>query len=204
MLVHDGWIYAIVVTDEGKVYTGGNDGSVRFLPNPLRDTKPQVLNETKGEILSLCCDENRLYTGDDKGVVVCFENDNFQCRIETSESCCGLVVEGDLIYTIRDRDCSVNWITSRKLVANIVSQANIPGRNPLAVFGPLQGGHRQFIAIVDRSGKGFSVHQNRQGKQFALVADAADSHEMIINAICGLKTTIFTGDYAGRLLLKWK
>lgn len=103
VFAHEGWIYCIAVNPHGKVYSGGIDGTVRLLEQPLTDKETKKVVESREEITSITCDSTRTYSGDDKGVVVCLEDDKFMCRIETSEPCNGILAKDDLIYTIRDR-----------------------------------------------------------------------------------------------------
>jgi len=206
-IVEEGiWIYCIAVDLQGRVYAGSNDGSIRLLTDPLLGTETKKILENSEEILSMSCDGNRVYAGDDKGAIVCLVNENFICRIETSESVNCVFAEGDLLYSIRDRDLSINWIVSRKhkVVHNIASRAVIPGRSPITLFGKLIDGHRQLIGLVERDGKNFSVYENKECKSFIKYAQAPfDAHELIINAICGTEdNVIFTADYGGKIK-KW-
>lgn len=200
LVAGESWLYAIAVSDTGKVYVGSNDGSLRIVADPLKDKESKKVLECREEILSVCCDKNKVYCGDDKGVVSAFEDDKFISRIETSESCNGLKVEDNFIFTIRDKDLSVNTMTTTKLLASLTNRTVIPGRAPIDLFGPVVNGHHSYIVLPYRGGKGFVVLYNSIEKKFGNCAETGeDAHEMLINAIAGIDDVVFSADYQGKV-----
>lgn len=203
VLAGESWLYAIAVTESGKVYVGSNDGTLRVVADPLNDKGSTKVLECKEEIFSVYCDKEKAYCGDDKGVVSVFEDGKFISRVETSESCMGLKVEDNFIYTIRDRDLSINNLNTTKMLATLTSRAVIPGRIPIDLFGPVVNGHRALIILPFRSGKGFAIIYNDPAKKFGVCAQTEeDAHEMIIYGVAGLDNIIYSGDFSGKLK-KW-
>lgn len=204
LVAGESWLYAIGVADNGKVFVGSNDGTLRVVANPLTDKESKKVLECREEIYSVYCDGNRTYCGDDKGVVSFFDDEKYQSRIETSETCMGLRVEDTLIYTIRDKDLAIHSLNTKKLLATTTNRAVIPGRVPIDLFGPLVNGHRSYIALPFRPGRGFAVHFNSIEKKFDVVAKTADEvHDMMIYGIAGVDNFVFTGDYAG-IVKRWE
>lgn len=200
LVAGDSWLYAIGVTESGKVFVGSNDGTLRVVTNPLTDKESKKVLECKEEILTVYCDKEKTYCGDDKGVVSFFEDEKYSSRIETSETCLGLRVEDNFIYSIRDKDLAINTLNTSKMLATITNRAVIPGRVPIDLFGPIENGHRSYIALPFRSGKGFAVHFNSVEKKFGVAAQTADdASEMIIFAVAGIDNVIYTGCYHGKL-----
>lgn len=202
LIAHESWIYCIATSPEGKVYTGSNDGTIRLLENPLEKCEPKQICKTMDEIESLYFQGDTLYSGDDKGVVAFFENDKFKSRIETSEEVKGLIVEKEFLYTIRDRDLSIFSADVSKTVAGLQHRAAIPGSAPICIFGPVNKEKQAYIGMLMRQAKGLKVIKNHPDEKFAVICEKDDLHEMIINALTGIDSFLFSGDYAGKVK-KW-
>ncbi|XP_063705886.1 uncharacterized protein LOC134834979 [Culicoides brevitarsis] len=203
IVAHEGWIYCIAVSNNGKVYTGSNDGTIKMIENALGDKCEAVqICKTMDEIESLYVHGDTLYSGDDKGVVAFFENDKFMSRIETSEEVKGLIAEKGFIYTIRDRDLSIFAADTSKKVAGLQHRAAIPGSAPICIFGPVEKEKQKYIGMLMRQAKGLQVIKNHPDEKFAVLCEKDNVHEMLINALTGIDHFMFSADYVGKVK-KW-
>lgn len=202
ILAHEAWIYCIAVNHDGKIYTGSCDGSLRSIENPLLENcESKIIYKTMDDIESVfVVGTNDVYSGNDKGIVSYFENDKFISRIELSEEVKGLIVEDNSIYTIRDRGMSINTMNTSKGLARVVYSGFIEGHTPISLLGDVQNGKKTFIALATSSGMGIKIAKNQP--QFDTLCEQDNCHTMIINAMCGIGNTFYTGDYCGKVK-KW-
>lgn len=112
-----------------------------------------------------------------------------------------LAVENNLIYTIRDNDCVIHERTSP--TSDLVVKKAIPGRFPLVLCGnKTENTHSEFLIFCTRDGKGLVLVDNEKCGLFIELWRKDNCHEMIINALHGNETNVYTGGFDGKVK-KW-
>lgn len=138
---------------------------------------------------------SRIFLGDSKGGVTCFEDGKFKYTINIVENVKSLYKEKELVYTILNNDLSVHEVKEN---GKYHMKASVPGKFPVTLFGDKVDGISKYVAILTRDGKGITILEN-QGK-FPTLALKENLHEMIANALKGCGDILFSCDYAGKVI----
>ncbi|XP_058980404.1 E3 ubiquitin-protein ligase TRAF7-like [Musca domestica] len=193
---HESYIYALAVNSKGKLYSSSCDGCVKFMQPPY--DKVEELLRCDDVIQSMYCEGDVLFTGDDKGVVSNWENDKMIFKYNLVEEVKSLAAEKGWIYTVRDLDMVISEIVQGKS-GKYVTKAVLPGKSPLCLVTSTDDGRHKYIAVADRTGKGFFIASNSMADRFKVLIEQQDCHEMIINAICTDDTHLYTGGYDNKV-----
>lgn len=136
-----------------------------------------------------------LWSGDDKGVIICWRNDRIAFKYNLIEEVRSLWVENRLLYTARDLDAVVTDLGVSRSGMQYVTIGTIAGRAPLALIGRRLAAEpprwpwprRAYLVFVTRDGRGVQMVKNE--RRFETVWVRSDAHEMIINALCSGSAT---------------
>ena len=73
------------------------------------------------------------------------------------EEILGLIVEGNVMYTIRNLDLSINELREN---GKNTMKASLQGKSPICLFGKVEDGKKSYIGMVTRDGMGLIVAKN--------------------------------------------
>lgn len=156
---HSECILSLAQNKKGVLYSTSRDGSLRYWPRPLKTNNHERLQQVVvDDLTAVYCDEDVLFSGDDKGTVTKWYNHKPGCQYNIIEEVKSLIVENHMLYTARDVDVVITDITPG--MESYVTKATIPGRAPLALSGPSVDGHKKYLICTTRSGKGITVIRN--------------------------------------------
>lgn len=157
---HKDYVLALAVNSLDQLYSSSRDGTLQFFKNPeWKHNHPEVLLQTVlDDVTALCCVDEILYSGDDKGIVTKWYHNKVGCQYNILEEVKSISVENTNLYTARDSDAVITDI--KPGVMNYSTKATIPGRAPLVLFGPLVDGHKKYLAFITRDGKGITLVKN--------------------------------------------
>ncbi|XP_013109836.1 E3 ubiquitin-protein ligase TRAF7 [Stomoxys calcitrans] len=193
---HESYIYALAINSQGKVYSSSCDGCVKFMLPPY--DKVEELVRCDDVIQAMYCEGDVLYAGDDKGVVSNWENDKMLFKYNLVEEVKSLAAEKGWIYTVRDLDMVISEVVQGKS-GKYVTRGVMPGKSPLCLLCPTPEMRHKYVALADRTGKGFVMISNSPEEQFKVKSEQADCHEMIINAFCSDGTNLYSGGYDNKV-----
>lgn len=152
----------MAINSKGVLYSSSCDGTIRYFQNPLLSNISTILMKTEyDEIGALVCVDEILYSGDDKGVVIKWINNQITFKYNLVEEVRSMAVENTIIYTARDLDCVITDLLGSK-TGQYVTINTLPGRAPLALIGPLENDRRKYLVFVTRDGKGISLVRNQR------------------------------------------
>jgi len=196
---HSRSIFSLVANDN-TLYSCSNDGTLKSWT--LHDLKVEkTLLKGENELWKLCFSENTLYVGDNEGNVKLFKDNKLASMVNLLEPVKDMLIIGNLVYTIKDLDLVITELYSGS--GNLGSfglRKTIMGRAPVCIAG-------ERLCFCSRSGKDILVHENSTDLDFKEVTHAKGAHEMIINALCGVKNDRKTFIYSGgwdRMLKQWR
>lgn len=166
---HEAYIYAMAINENsGKLYTSSCDGTIKYYLDPLGNDMGTVLVRVEDEIESLYCVGDLLYSGDDKGVAVAWENDKIKFKYNLIEEVRSLAIEGKNIYSAKGLDTIISQVIDGPS-GKYSNAAVIPGKSPLALIGPLIDGKRKYLVFATRDGKGIILVRNHVKEQFIVL-----------------------------------
>lgn len=220
---HESYIYTLAISRTGRLYSSSADGTIRYFDKPLTSAGPgTILMRTRyDEITALFCssaDDAVVWSGDDHGAVIKWVNGRIAFKYNLVEEVRSMWVENTWLYTARDLDAVITDTGTSK-TGQYMTIGTIAGRAPLTLCGPMRtsrqtvaalatadggtGGRteqvqrRQFLAFTTRDGRGLQLVRNE--RRFETVWTREETHEMIINAICGNERELFTAGYDGHV-----
>lgn len=196
--MHESYIYSIAFNKNGQLFTSSCDGYVKYINDPVNNDHIEELVCCDDPIISMYCDGDFLYTGDEKGVVTKWQNNKMLFKYNIVEEVKSLAAEGTLIFTARDLDVVVSDLMPGKS-GKYSTKAVFPGRAPLTLLGNVVENKRSYIGFTDRSGRGLVLAKNLPGEKFVTIWELNDCHDMIINSICGNESFLFSGGYDGKI-----
>lgn len=152
-------VLSLAFNTKGLLYSTARDGTLRYWSRPLKNNHHEILQQVVlDELTAVYCEEDVLFSGDDKGTVTKWYHHKPGCQYNIIEEVKSLIVENNILYTARDVDAVITDITPGH--QSYVTKATIPGRAPLALSGPLVQGHKKFLICTTRDGKGIQVIRN--------------------------------------------
>lgn len=155
------YVLSLAVNTKGHLYSTARDGTLRYFPRPLKNNNSEILQQVVlDDLTAVCCVEDVLFSGDDKGTVTKWYNHKPGCQYNIIEEVKSMHVENNILYTARDLDAVITDI--RPGQESYVTKATIPGRAPLTLSGPLVDGHKKYLVCTTRAGKGITVIRNSQ------------------------------------------
>lgn len=178
--------YAItdVITLGASLFTASVDATVKVWDSAtltLRNTS----NPHEDSIRKMATNGVFVFAGDDKGDVRLYDVDG-RCKAAHSlvEEVWGIIVQDDVIYTVRDRGITVSRLSEQSNKSSVVG--SLEGRAPMVVAG-------DFLVCGNGSGMGLVVRQNKIG-DFKELGEL-QGHEMIITsmAACGSDKVVSAG-----------
>lgn len=158
------------MSSQGKLYSSSCDGCVKFMLPPY--DKVEELLRCDDVIQSMYCEGDVLYAGDDKGVVSNWINDKMVFKYNLVEEVKSLAAEQGWIYTVRDLDMVISEVVKGKS-GKYVTRAVVQGKSPLCLVAPTPDQRHKYVAVADRTGKGFMVILNSQEDKFKVKLEQA-------------------------------
>ncbi|XP_063227807.1 F-box and WD repeat domain-containing 11-A-like isoform X3 [Bacillus rossius redtenbacheri] len=190
---HDSAVFHLAALGD-QLYTCSNDGSAVQAWDAASGERRTTLLGGGAEVWRLHAHDGKLYAGDAQGVVRIWSGDVLVRSFELTEEVRGLAVQGNLIYTVRDRDLVITETLAGEKSGPVTRQT-IEGSSPLCLVGTR-------VCFASRSGVDILVHDNSKETRFKQLG-IIKAHDMIMNALCGEgETTLYSGGYDGKLK-KW-
>uniref|UniRef100_A0A1B6LR36 WD repeat-containing protein 55 homolog n=1 Tax=Graphocephala atropunctata TaxID=36148 RepID=A0A1B6LR36_9HEMI len=184
-------IYSLAASDTA-LYSCSNDGTVKAWSLDTMEQTSTLIDNPNNEIMRLYFTDGRLYSGDDKGNVMVWENDNKIGQYEVGEEVWDILVDGNFLFTVRNLDVSI--IEMKPGGKHYTFLQSINGRSPLQKAG-------SRFCFMDRDGKTIHVHEISKESNFKAVT-SIQAHEMIVNTLCFVDTTVFSGGY-DKVVKRW-
>ncbi|RZF38235.1 zinc finger CCCH domain-containing protein 17 [Nilaparvata lugens] len=185
-------VYSLAVTDD-TLYTCSNDGTIQAWNLSNNEPKKTLQNNPNIEVLRLHLANGKLYSGEDKGNVRVWENDEQVALYEMGEEIWDLLVHGDMLFTARNLDINITEMLPEKQ-NQFTSRGAVEGRSPIRLAG-------DKICFMSRCGRNVLLHETTVESRFKQVAQMK-AHEMIVNALCVSEEpqlTIYSGGYDNTL-----
>lgn len=171
---HTEYVLSLTLNTKGYLYSTARDGTLRFWPRPLKNNNNEILQQVVlDDLTAVCCVEDVLFSGDDKGTVTKWYNHKPGCQYNIIEEVKSMLVENNILYTARDLDAVITDITPGG--ESYITKATIPGRSPLALSGPLVNGHSKYLICTTREGKGIEVIRNSAPYDIIWTKEVQDS-----------------------------
>ncbi|KAK7866600.1 hypothetical protein R5R35_010433 [Gryllus longicercus] len=180
---HQSVVYDMAIIGN-TLYTCSNDGKVLAWDVETFEKKATLL-ESENEIYKFYVDNEKLYAGDDQGVVRLWENDEFLLVFNLVEEVRGLVVTDKLLFTVRDRDVCVTEIGEK---GHYATRKTIEGSSPICLVG-------NKVCFVSRSATNIIVIDATKETGFKELNDLK-AHDMVINVLREAgDSTLYSGSY---------
>lgn len=202
VLAHDCSVYSITAIND-NIYSCSNDGTLKSW---TMDLKPQkTLMAIESELWKLATANEILYVGDDSGLVMTFKNEEaYQCY-ELLEPIKDLVVQDNLLFTIRDLYLSITEMLpippGERKTSPYTLRKTLEGKSPVCLI------ENDLIVVCGRSGRDIIVYNNSTSEDFNEIATITDAHTMIINALQGGRrgpdNILYSGGW-DKVLRKWR
>lgn len=172
------------------VYTCSNDGTIQSWDTDSLEKKKTLIENPSDEQLRLfAARDGKLYSGDDKGNIRVWVNDEQVGNYEVGEEVWDLLVKDNLLFTVRNLDVSVTeMIEGPKSL--YCARGSFHGRSPLRML-------QKYICFMGRCGRVINIHEISKENNFKKHADI-QAHELIVNAMCCKEEpnpTIYSGGY---------
>lgn len=88
-------VNSLAVNDQKQLYSCGSDGTLRFFKSPLSNNDNDILAQsTSANITALVISDNILYSGDEKGNVTKWHNNQIAGQYDIMEEVKSMAVEG--------------------------------------------------------------------------------------------------------------
>lgn len=202
VLAHDCSIYSLTAINN-NIYSCSNDGTLKSWTMELKPLKTLLAIES--ELWKLGSANGILYVGDDTGLVMTFKNDEaYQC-FELLEPIKDLVVQDNILFTIRDLYLSITEMlpvpAGEKKKSPYTLKQTLDGKSPVCLID------KEYIIVAGRNGRDIIVYNNARNEEFKEIATITDAHTMIINAMQGAKIGTDHILYSGgwdKVLRKWR
>ncbi|XP_049809565.1 myosin heavy chain kinase B [Schistocerca nitens] len=181
---HPSVVYHLALCGD-SLYSCSNDGTVRAWDPNTGDSRGTLL-EYDDEVWRFCVDNGHLYSGDNKGMICSWKQDKQSQLYNLVEEVRDLIVKGQLIYTVRDRDVVVTELAGDK--GRYVTRATMEGSSPMVMVG-------DKLCFASRTGTDICVHENSKESRFKQLKQYK-AHDMILNALAAVgDATLFSGSW---------
>jgi WD40 repeat protein len=195
---HEAWIYAMAIDSTGRLYTSSCDGTIKVYEKPLESDECKNVLQDMDEIISLYVDKkDALFSGDTHGKISKWVDYKIKVKLEVVEEVTGLAVEGNNVFSVRNQELTISEILPGSTKAIYTTKASIPGHAPLALCGPNIDDKAAFIVMLERDCKTIQAIKNTD--KFPVAWRKSDSHDLIVNALCGSTTEIYSGGYDNKV-----
>ncbi|XP_063227805.1 uncharacterized protein LOC134533925 isoform X1 [Bacillus rossius redtenbacheri] len=154
---HDSAVFHLAALGD-QLYTCSNDGSAVQAWDAASGERRTTLLGGGAEVWRLHAHDGKLYAGDAQGVVRIWSGDVLVRSFELTEEVRGLAVQGNLIYTVRDRDLVITETLAGEKSGPVTRQT-IEGSSPLCLVGTR-------VCFASRSGVDILVHDNSKETRF--------------------------------------
>ncbi|KAF4531517.1 hypothetical protein B566_EDAN004113 [Ephemera danica] len=182
---HQYMVYHLAVSNDGTVmYSCSNDGSIHSWKLPNLEEGPKLVAHNDAVRKMRVLPDGTLASGDEIGMVCLWPNGGGNPRRLDfmGEEIWDLQIDGDLIYTARDRDLVVSQAPEK--LKSVLTKATIPGRAPICLV-------KNRVYFVSREGSNILVHADHTAEKKWEKLTEMKGHEMIINALRPSKTGAF-------------
>lgn len=194
---HERSIFSLVASND-TLYSCSNDGTVKAWALDDLSAKGTIFTG-EGEIWKLWFSDSALYIGDNEGNVRVYADGKIVSTVNLLEPVKDMMVIGNLIYTVKDLDLVISEVYPGDK-GTFGTTKTIMGRAPVCVSG-------DKLCFCSRTGKDLLLHENSRDLQFKELSQVKDAHEMIINALCGVKSDGDSLFYSGgwdKTVKQWK
>ncbi|CAK1552054.1 unnamed protein product [Leptosia nina] len=177
---HEVQIFAIAA-NETNVYTSSNDGLLK-----VWTTKGEKVTEipTSGaDIGALFILDKELYTGDEGGNVLVYQNNNLKASFNVLEEVKDVVVKPPYMFTARDLYVTVTEIKPDQSKDRFVTRHVMEGRAPMRIL------NQSRLLVMARGANNLQLHDLSVDSKFKKLHEVKVS-DMIVTSL----TT--SGDYA--------
>ncbi|KAG8275468.1 hypothetical protein J6590_085372 [Homalodisca vitripennis] len=184
-------VYCLAASDDA-LYTCSNDGTIKSWSLDTMELRSTLIENPSNEIMRLYFIDGKLYSGDDKGNVMVWQNDKQIGQYEVGEEVWDIIVNGNFLFTVRNLDVSI--IEMKPGGKHYTFLQSLNGRSPLQQAG-------SKFCFMDRDGRTIHVHEISKESKFQAITKI-QAHEMIVNTLCFVDTTVFSGGY-DKVVKRW-
>ncbi|OXA59317.1 zinc finger CCCH domain-containing protein 17-like [Folsomia candida] len=139
-------------------------------------------------------DKKRLYSGDELGKVLIWEDGKLIGILETLEEIWDMMIYNDLLFTARHLDVVINTLSQRGDQIRHSVKNTIPGKGPFLIT------KGEKLCFADRSN--FQIHVNEAFKSGNANLAKLEGHESIVNGIASHNDTLYTSG-SDKKLIAW-
>ncbi|CAG4981061.1 unnamed protein product [Parnassius apollo] len=189
---HETQVFALTAS-EGKVYSSSNDGGVRVWTSD--SNKITELPSTGGDVGALYVYEQKLFTGDESGNVVIYENNTLKARYNVLEEVKDIGFKPPYLFTARDLYVTVTEIKPDESKTRFITQHTMEGRAPLRVAG-------SRLVVTARGGNDLQLHDVSFDSKFKKLHEVKVS-DMILTSLSVNEDYAWTGGWDG-CVRRWK
>ncbi|KRT80061.1 WD40 domain-containing protein [Oryctes borbonicus] len=193
---HPTTVYSLAA-DGDTLYSCSNDGTIKAWNLNDLAAKETIFQVEQGEIYKIYVKNRLLYSSDEQGVVRIHEGKTLKGTYNLLEPLKDILVDNNVLFTVRDLDVVV---TALKEHNNFQLTKTLEGRAPMCMAG-------NYLCFSSRGGKDILIHENSESSSYKLVTEYKDAHEMIINALVGVKSGNDTLLYSAgwdKIVKQWK
>nr|XP_022906761.1 myosin heavy chain kinase C-like isoform X1 [Onthophagus taurus] len=190
---HPTTVYCLTSSDE-DLFSCSNDGLIKSWS--LNDLiQKQVIHQGDNEVYRVFYSNGILYSSDEIGDIRLHQQNELKAQFSLLEPHRELIIHDGLMYTCRDLDLVISEFTGEK---TFQVKSSLMGRAPLCIID-------NYLCFSSRGGKDICLHKNND--DYVAVGIVQAAHEMIINALVGLKINdevyLFSSGW-DKTIKKWK